>query len=300
MKTKLTTNIMNNILLRTAAGLVAISLMFSSCKKEDEKPVELEAEVAVEDTNTGLAESDEVISISEDDMNYSQSSMRIAATNEASVTYTNAHGATVTFTPKGTNATGSIIIDFGTNGIKSGRDNKTRKGKIITTFTGRYRMPGTTQIITFENYYVNGNRVEGTKVLTHTYENNTFSTTINVTGGKITFIDNSVLEWNSERVRNWNLNNTPFNLEDDEFSVSGTCSGKSRNGKSFSAIISAVNPLIWKFSCFNESKFVAVSGIIRISPQGADERSVDYGNGTCDRDVTISVGDVSKTITLNK
>ena len=290
---------MNNTLLRSVAVMLATSLMFSACNKEDEKPVEAE-EVAVEDNNTSLTMSDEILSVSEDDMNYNQNNMRISATEEASVTYTNAHGATVTFTPKGTNATGSIVIDFGLTGVKSNKDSKTRKGKIIITFTGKYRLPNTTQTITFENFYVNGNKVEGIKVLTHKYENNIWSTSIHVTGGKITFPDNTTLEWNSERVRNWNLNNTLLNLEDDEFSVSGTFSGKSRNGKNFSALILPANPLIWKLSCFDESKFLAVSGVIKITPEGAQERSVDYGNGACDRIITISVGDKNKTITLNK
>lgn len=290
---------MNNILLRTVAVLLASSLMFASCKKEDEKPVEAQ-ESAVEDNNTGLSMSDEILSISEDDMNYNQNNMRISATEETSVTYTNAHGAMVTFTPKGTNATGNIIVDFGATGIKSNIDNKTRKGKIIITFTGKYRVPGTTQTITFENFFMNGNKVEGKKVLTHTYENSVWSTFIHVTGGKITFADNTTLEWNSERVRNWNVNNTPLNLADDEFNVRGTFSGKSRNGKNFLAVILAANPLVWKLSCYNESKFIAVSGVIKITPEGVQERSVDYGNGDCDRNITIRVGDASRTITLNK
>lgn len=287
---------MKKVVLNTIAYAVAAGILFTACKKEDETPVQ-PSETAVEDNGNAMAESDEVLGISEEEMNSNYSNMRIDATHE---THENTHGATVTFTPKGSNETGNILIDFGTTGIKSPKDGKTRKGKILITFTGKYRTPGTTQTITFDNYQVNGNKVEGTKVLTHKAENGTYSTTIVVTGGKISYTDNSILEWNSERVRTWNLNSTPLNFEDDEFTVSGTASGKSRDGKSFSSIIPVATPLLWKVSCFNESRFVAVSGIMKVTPEGVLERTVDFGNGTCDRDVVVSAGNFTSTVTLKR
>jgi hypothetical protein len=287
---------MKKVVLNTLAYAVATGIMFTACKKEDETPVQ-PTETAVEDNSNAMAESDEVVEIAAEEMDSNSSNMRIDATQE---TYENSHGATITFTPKGSNATGSILIDFGTTGIKSPKDGKTRKGKILITFTGKYRVSGTTQTITFDNYYVNGNKVEGTKVLTHQSENGTYSTNIVVTGGKISYTDNTILEWNSERIRTWNLNGTPLNFQDDEFTVSGTASGKSRDGKAFSALIPVATPLLWKVSCFNESRFVAVSGILKITPEGTLERSVDYGSGACDRDVTVSAGNFTATVTLKK
>lgn len=287
---------MKKVILNSIAYVLAAGVIFTACKKEEEAPVQ-PTETAVEHNSTAMAESDEILSIAAEEMLSNHSNMRIDATQ---ATHENPHGATVTFTPKGSNATGSILIDFGTTGIKSGRDGKTRKGKILITFTGRYREPGTMQTVTFDHYYVNGNKVEGTKVLTHKLENNIPSTIISLTGGKITYSDNTSFEWNSERIRSWNLNNTPLNYEDDEFSVSGTATGKSRDGKNFSSVIPSATPLLWKVSCFTESKFVAVSGIVKITPEGAQERTVDYGNGTCDRDVTVSTGNFTATITLKK
>jgi hypothetical protein len=287
---------MKKVVLNTLTYVVAAGVMFTSCKKDAEMPVQ-PTETAVEDNSNAMAESDEVLAISEEEMISNNSNMRIDATKE---THENSHGATITFTPKGSNQTGSILIDFGTTGIQSPIDGKTRKGKILVTFNGKYRVPGTTQTITFNNYQVNGNKIEGTKVLSHKAEDGTYSTTIVVTGGKISYTDNTVLEWNSERIRTWNLNGTLLNRQDDEFTVSGTANGKSRDGKAFSALIPVATPLLWKVSCFNESRFVAVSGILKVSPEGALERTVNYGNGACDRNVVVSAGNFTATVTLNK
>ena len=287
---------MKKVVLNTLAYAVAAGIMFTACKKEDETPVQ-PTETAVEDNSNAMAESDEVVEIAADEMDNNSSNMRIDATQEI---HENTHGATVTFTPKGSNATGNILVDFGTSGITSPKDGKIRKGKILITFTGKYRVPGTTQTITFDNYYVNGNKVEGTKVLTHQLVNDSYSTTIVVTGGKISHADNTVLEWNSERIRTWNLNGTLLNWADDEFTVSGTATGKSRDGKTFAALIPVATPLLWKVSCFNESRFVAVSGIMKVTPEGVLERTVDFGNGTCDRDVVVSAGNFKATVTLKR
>ncbi|QHT68239.1 YfhO family protein [Rhodocytophaga rosea] len=287
---------MKKVVLNTIAYAVAAGIMFTACKKEDEAPVQ-PTEKAVEDNSMSMAESDEVLAIAEEEMNSNYSNMRIDATQE---THENSHGATITFTPKGSNATGSILIDFGTTGIKSDVDGKTRKGKILITFTGKYRTPGTTQTITFDNYQVNGNKVEGTQILTHAVENNTYKTNVKITGGKISYTDNTTITWNSEHVRTWNLNGTLLNFEDDEFTVSGTSSGKARDGKNFSSVIAVGTPLLWKFSCLSESRFVAVSGIVKVMPEGGQEWTADYGNGSCDREVVVKSGNFTATITLEK
>src|SRR5690349_9670760 len=109
---------MKKVVLNTIAYAVAAGIMFTACKKEDEAPVK-PTEKAVEDNSMSMAESDEVLAIAEEEMNSNYSNMRIDATQE---THENSHGATITFTPKGSNTTGSILIDFGTTGIKSDLD----------------------------------------------------------------------------------------------------------------------------------------------------------------------------------
>jgi hypothetical protein len=273
--------------------------MLGACKKEEEKPVTASSEVVVEDNNRGMAESDAVLAVSEGDMTASDSKMgKISAEEEFS--YINAHGATVSITPKGTNTTGMLIIDFGSTGIKSPVDGRTRKGKIQIVYTDRYRVTGSTQTITLDNYYVDGSKLEGTKVLTHSNENNVLITSIKETGGKIIFTDGKTIEWNSERTRKWNTNNTFFDFTDDEVMVAGRATGKSREGVNFTMLIENNQPLLWKASCFTSSNYVAVSGILKITPSIGPEYTVDYGDGSCNKEVTVNAGGASKTITLTK
>ena len=76
--------------------------------------------------------------------------------------------------------------------------------------------------------------------------------------------------------------NTPNNEADDIVSITGSSSGKNREGRSFSSSIT--NPLIKKSSC----KFIT-SGSLDLTPDGFKTRTVDFGNGACDDDATYTV-----------
>jgi len=262
-------------------------MLTTACNKEDEAIPE---ETAVEDNSVGMAESDNVIEISEDVMAERSSGMR---TEEM---YTTAAACgTVTLTPKGINAPGKIVVDFGTGTVC--RDKKTRKGKILIEFTSRYRAPGTTQTITFDNYFVNEVKVEGTKVLTHSLAAGVFTTKVLVTGGKMTFADGTSVTWNSERFRNADTKSTVA-INDDEFKVYGTMSGINRKGVSYTAVIAQATPITLKASCTEISGTVAVQGIIKVTPLDLPERTVDFGDGTCDRKMTITVNGKSREMTI--
>ena len=145
---------------------------------------------------------------------------------------------------------------------------------------------------------MDGNKIEGTKTLTHSSESNILITFIKETGGKITFKDGKTLEWNSERTRKWDTKNTLFDFTDDEVVVAGSATGKSRGGVNFTVQIENNQPLLWKVSCLNISNYVAVSGVLRITPAGGAEYTVNYGDGSCNKEVIIATGGASKTISL--
>lgn len=292
-KTKTRMTYTKTIVLRSVAYAMAGCLLFTACNEDEEKETAPQ-EATVADDNTGMNESDDIIAVSEEDMDKNGANMRVSATS-----YTNASGATVTFTPQGDNATGSIVLDFG-NGIKSPVDGRTRSGKIFISFDGRYRVPNTTQIITLDKYTVNGVKVEGKKTLTNS-GNNPYvatSTRIVVEGGKLTYPDGKTIEWNCDRVRNWDSKGTDWVFADDEFTLTGTANGKSKEGVSFTAAINNGKPLLWKVSCLGVSRFVPVSGELSVTPKDMSARVIDYGNGSCDKQVTLSVDDKSWEVTL--
>lgn len=190
--------------------------------------------------------------------------------------------ATVTFSaPLGTYPN-TMTIDFGTGCI--GYYGIERSGKIIATFTGAYRTPGTVITITTDNYHVNGNLVEGTKTITNTGENADGNIVFNiaVTDGKITLADGSAIEWNASREREWSEGADTEIISDDVYMISGSSYGINREGINFTETITA--DLRVELDC----RYI-VSGIREIAPEGIETRTVDYGDGECDNQISITI-----------
>jgi hypothetical protein len=75
-------------------------------------------------------------------------------------------GACATVTRDTTSTPRKITIDFGTTNCLC-NDGRLRRGKIIITYTGKYRDSGSVKTIGFDGYYVNNNQVLGTKTITN-------------------------------------------------------------------------------------------------------------------------------------
>jgi len=194
--------------------------------------------------------------------------------------------------PPDSNWPKTVTIDYGT-GCMGFYDN-TRSGKIIITLTGPRLEEGSVRTVTFNNYYINGIGVEGTKQVTNLGLNDDqkleFSVTL--TGGKITLEDGQIIERSLERQRVWRSGKETPNIWDDEFQVTGTATGVNRNGTEYTNTI--ITPVILKRAC----RF-AVSGVIKLEIEGLTEPvELDYGDGECDATAVITMGGKSKEITL--
>ena len=186
----------------------------------------------------------------------------------------------------------TVTIDYGTG--CTGLYDNTRSGKIIITITGPRLEAGSVRTVTFNNYYINGIGVEGTKQVTNLGLNNEqkmeFSVTL--TGGKITLEDGQVIERSFERQRVWMAGKETPNIWDDEFQITGTATGVNRKGIEYTNTI--LTPVLLKRSC----RF-AVSGVIKLEIEGLTEPvELDYGDGECDATAVITMGGKSKEITL--
>ncbi len=268
------------------AAVVFSSLTFTACKKESEVQPE---ETAVEDNNAAMIESEDLVSISDEVMLQNSASLRVS---EEGKSY---YGATVTITQKGQNATGAVVVDFGT-GTK-GRDGRTRKGKVIITYTNVAPVNNAKREFSFDNYYVNNNKVEGTKTVTFTNEpsNGIYTASIN-SNLTITTSAGKTLAWTSTRTRTYNTNNTPLDLSDDSVSLSGTANGTNRNGEEYTAVITT--PLVIKATCLSTSGWLPSSGVLEVTPETGVKRVVNYGSGDCDRTVNVTVGTRSFDVTI--
>jgi hypothetical protein len=197
---------------------------------------------------------------------------------------------TVTNPPVGTYPK-TVTINYGTG--CSGYYGSTRSGKIIIVVTNKRSVVGATRTVTFDNYYFNGIKMEGTKVLTTMApngQNPVFSVTL--TGGKLTLPNGKTIEHAFTRQREWTAGwNTPKNIWDDEYLITGTATGKGVNGNSYTNTI--LTPLHWTRAC----EFI-VSGSIKFERTGVEPMVLDYGTGACDAFATVTRGDQTKQITL--
>eukprot|EP01036_Dinobryon_divergens_P056428 gene56428-75347_t len=60
----------------------------------------------------------------------------------------------------------TVILDFG-NSNCVGNDGRTRRGKIVGSYTHWFQSPGTVVTITFDDYFVNDHEILGTKTITN-------------------------------------------------------------------------------------------------------------------------------------
>lgn len=206
--------------------------------------------------------------------------------------------ATVTITRTGTKESpaGNIVIDFGT-GCTDVRG-IVRKGKITITYTGNRFTTGSKIVTTFQDYFRNGVKVEGTHTLTNVTATNVsyprFSVVI--VGGKLTFPDGRTITREHSFTREWQRAINPA-LDKWVILAGSSASGTNKGGKSYTMVVQ--KDIVYSRACqISNRVFIAVSGT-KVFTTDSKTFTVDYGNGDCDNDITVTVNGVSKTITVN-
>ena len=186
-----------------------------------------------------------------------------------------------------------LTIDFGDSNCLC-NDGRYRRGKIIVSFTGRYMRPGTIRTTTFDNYYVNDNQVEGTKVVTNNGFNDKGNMNWTITVNAVITLakGEGTISWKSQRNREWVEGfSTPRDRWDNVFMITGESVGQRANGVKWSRKIT--KPLEVKLAC----RFI-VSGTMEIKVEGRPDRILDFGDGECDNLATVTVNGEVHTIHL--
>lgn len=186
----------------------------------------------------------------------------------------------------------NIVIDYGTG--CTGLFDMERSGKILITLSGPRGTTGSERVLTFDNYHVNGAKVEGTYTIENLGPNSNQNAmfAVSLEGGKITFPDSKVITREFSRQREYIQGYGTWNPWDDKCLITGTAAGTNLGGKSYSLTIT--NPLEWTAAC----RFL-IGGTIRFEVDGIEPFELDYGTGECDDVATLSRGDESKEITLH-
>jgi hypothetical protein len=184
----------------------------------------------------------------------------------------------------------SVTVDYGSSNC-SCNDGKTRRGKIITTFSGQYIAPGTIITHTPVDYYVNDIKYEGTKTVQNMGLNASSQPYFNVQiDGSATLESGEVVDYTSTRVRTWtNGFNTLLNRFDDEYDITGTSEASFSSGEGYTG--NTTSPIHIKIGCG-----FPVSGTLDITPTGKPVRQINYGDGTCDYSFTVTVSGYTFTI----
>ncbi len=193
--------------------------------------------------------------------------------------------------------THDITIDFGSG--CTGYDGRTRSGKINVHYIGYYRNPNSSLSITLDNFTVDDITIEGTMTYNavHRDANGHLTMVTNVKNGKITYNETGrYISWEMMKSLTWTEGENTGDPFDDVYEVSGNSSGVSTAGLTFTTNITS--PITTKTACWNQYIFYPVSGVKEVKPSGFPTRKVDFGDGTCDKEVTITVNHDTYTVTL--
>lgn len=201
-------------------------------------------------------------------------------------------GQCATVTSSGNFPAKNIKIDFGTG--CTGANGVVRKGVINVLLTDSLRKTGSVATITFDNYYVNSFKKEGTITRTNTTVAGSGTRSYNrkVTDGKITSADGKFWLHNSDvNITQIAGVNTPCDITDDVYTIEGARTVTNANGKTRTC--TTQTPLQKKTNCNNIDQ-----GILKI--QGPNHFAiVDFGTGTCDNLATVSIdGRPARTVVL--
>ncbi|MBI2967144.1 MAG: hypothetical protein HYY40_04950 [Bacteroidetes bacterium] len=186
----------------------------------------------------------------------------------------------------------TVTIDFGTSNTLCD-DNRTRRGIIMVVYSGDKWTTGSFRTITFTNFFVNDFGVEGIHTVAAKGQNGSgnYNWDINAENMKVTNPEGNFHSWNSTRNREMIDGAATSVRTDDIFLITGSASGTTVAEKDYTATI--MNALRREMDC----KWF-VSGTVVIKPQGKRERTLDFGDGKCDDQATVSIRKQVYKITL--
>jgi len=192
----------------------------------------------------------------------------------------------------------SLVINFGSTPCLCDQwDNRYREGVVTVTWTGGYRDPGTVINYSTTNYYRGDasdqmDQINFTKTVTNEGLNNAGNLHYSiVTSGTMVTFDDLTSSWSATKDKEWVAGSNTPDPADDVYKFTGTMNGTNLNGVQYTGTITS--PLI-KNACD-----WYVSGTVEFTRTNLPTVILDYGNGNCDDQATVSANGQTKTITLH-
>jgi len=192
-----------------------------------------------------------------------------------------------------------IAIDFG--GGCEGKDGRVRKGKIISTYTGRLITAGASASTTFDGYEVDGVKVAGTHTVTNTSSNNNRQFTIDIEDARLSDATGNYITWANHKIITQTEGlGTPLRPGDDIFTIEGNSEGQVKKGDILAIWTSEITePLIKKFLCWwiAQGKLKTVLGAGSANDPWVAE--LNFGDGTCDKKAVVIINGATHEISLH-
>jgi len=288
-------------------------LLFTNCKKETSGSTAQE-ELASQVSTEADAESDDVFNEVFDNVMGVNTDVALGGTGVFGQMSPGGSGTTArvdacpTVTVTHLNGTDpfpvKIVMDFGTG--CTGRDGKTRSGKIISTYTARLIYPGAKATTIFDGYKVDDITIQGTHVITNQSTAPTNSNCLThvwkvvVENAKLTKANGNYTEWNTTKtITQVEGMCSPFDPKDDIYKITGSGSGKVKRGDMLTAWkAETIEPLVKKFTC----RWL-VKGILKVARLNLTASSpwiavLNYGDGACDNKAVVTINGIAHEITL--
>lgn len=168
----------------------------------------------------------------------------------------------------------TITVDFKDGML--GQDGVLRKGVVTVVSTNWYGQPESTHTATFQDYYHNDYKEEGTHIVENlgANEDGHLEYSVEINDGKITTKVGDVIQYQEDSKRTWiSGSETPLNIWDDEYLLDGLQTGISSAGLDYS--LSTIEPL----------HFVLVprgikSGVLSVDLGDIKDIELNYTNST--------------------
>jgi hypothetical protein len=270
--------------IKTLAFLSLVIIAFS-CKDEESDITEQEEVEIANSSSSAESISDEELQAMEAELVLNPEGGRIAGTGCATVTW-NESAKTVT-------------LDFGDGCV--GIYGRERSGKIIITYGGEFGDHLANRVITFDNYFVNNKQITGSIEMRdfNLDENGDLTATRNRIDLTIHFPDGNKFTSNGSTTVTWVEGGGDDDRTNDVLSITGSYTGVSTRGRTVTHTI--IEPVIVSFACYADGGFARIGGKTELKITGARERVriVDFGDGTCDDTITVSVNGRVYTIILS-
>lgn len=196
----------------------------------------------------------------------------------------------------------TIVVDYG-DGCDISRNQiqeRIRKGKIIIKISGPMWEEGSYREVTFEDFSINDHKVEGRRTVTNegTWEDGEYQgmhyLSVMLEGGKVTTPEGQEISREVNHTRTFAEGfDTKWDTRDDIWHINGEATGVNRNGVAYTREISS--PLWKEIGC----RFIT-HGTILIQAEGRSDVILDYGDGTCDPVVTITVNNETREVRLKR